>query len=131
MTSSAMAPVSIVMTLSAMSSCTNSTRAAEQRCPAESKAEAQTSLTSCSGRAEESAISAFWPPVSAISAAIEESRAARVRLIVQAVSVEPVKQTPATSGRVSKELPSTEPLHGTNCSTSVGTPASCSNLTAA
>ena len=58
------------ITLSAMSSCTNSTRAAEQRWPAESKAEPIASLTSCSGSAEESAISAFWPPVSAISAAI-------------------------------------------------------------
>src|SRR3546814_3084253 len=44
--SSAMAPASMVMTLSAMSSCTNSTRAAEQRWPAEVKAEAITSLTS-------------------------------------------------------------------------------------
>ena len=53
-----------------MSSCTNSTRAAEQRWPAEVNAEAIASLTSCSGSAEESAISAFWPPVSAISTPI-------------------------------------------------------------
>jgi hypothetical protein len=45
-------------------------RAAEQRWPADWKAEAITSLTICSGRAEESAIIAFWPPVSAISVAM-------------------------------------------------------------
>ena len=130
-TSSSIAPASIVMTLSAMSSCTNSTRAAEQRWPAESNAQASTSLTSCSGSAEESAISAFWPPVSAISAAIGALRAASVRLIVHAVSVEPVKQTPAIRRAVSSVLPSMEPLPGTNCSTPSGTPASCSSLTAA
>jgi hypothetical protein len=59
-------------------------------------------LTSCSGSAEESAISAFWPPVSAISVAIGALRAASVRLIVHAVSVDPVKQTPAISSRVSR-----------------------------
>ena len=81
-----------------MSSCTNSTRAAEQRWPAEVNAEAIASFTSCSGSAEESAISAFWPPVSAISTPIAASRAASARLIARAVSVEPVKATPATRG---------------------------------
>jgi hypothetical protein len=67
MRSSCMAPASISLTRSAMSVWTNSTRSAEQRCPAELKAEATTSRTICSGSADESAISAFWPPVSAIS----------------------------------------------------------------
>ena len=38
--------------------------------PADVNAEAIASLTSCSGSADESAISAFWPPVSAISTPI-------------------------------------------------------------
>src|SRR5581483_8755672 len=128
---SSIAPFSISITLSAMSSCTNSTRAAEQRWPAESNALAITSFTSCSGNADESAINAFCPPVSAISAAIGALRAASVRLMVHAVSVDPVKHTPATSGRVSNVLPSIEPLQGTNCSTISGTPASYSSFTIA
>ena len=67
MRSSCIAPASISLHWSAMSLCTNSTRSAEQRCPAEWKAEATTSRTTCSGSADESAIIAFWPPVSAIS----------------------------------------------------------------
>ena len=50
-----------------MSSCTHSTRSAEQRWPALSNAEVSTSATTCSGSARESTIIAFWPPVSAIS----------------------------------------------------------------
>ena len=49
-----------------MSSCTNSTRAAEQRWPALSKAERTQSRTTCSGSALESAIMALMPPVSAM-----------------------------------------------------------------
>ena len=128
--SSAIAPAIIPTTLSAMSACTNSTRAAEQRCPAEVKAEASASLTSCSGRAEESAISAFWPPVSAISTPMAASRAAMARLIARAVSVEPVKATPATRGSDVSAAPTLAPSPGTNCSTSAGMPASCSSFTA-
>src|SRR3546814_6206324 len=76
-----------------MSSCTNSTRAAEQRWPADWNAEAITSLTICSGSAEESAIIAFWPPVSAIKAAIAALRAASARLIDHAVSVRSEEHT--------------------------------------
>ncbi|KAG1529196.1 hypothetical protein G6F50_018163 [Rhizopus delemar] len=96
----------MVITLSAMSSCTNSTRAAEQRWPAEVKAEPMASLTSCSGNAEESAMKAFWPPVSAISTPMAASRAAIARLIARAVSVEPVKATPATRGSAVSAAPS-------------------------
>ncbi|MNC71198.1 hypothetical protein D3C75_1220920 [compost metagenome] len=64
---SAIAPRSIFRVWSAMSSCRHSTRRAEQRCPALSKAEDTTSTTTCSVRAEESTIIAFMPPVSAIS----------------------------------------------------------------
>jgi hypothetical protein len=55
--------------LSATSSWRNSTRNAEQRWPALSKADAITSRVTCSGNAVESTIIAFWPPVSAISVA--------------------------------------------------------------
>ena len=44
-----------------MSSCRQSTRSAEQRWPAESNAEVSASFTSCSGSAEESAISDVLP----------------------------------------------------------------------
>ncbi len=114
-----------------MSACTNSTRAAEQRWPAEVNAEASASFTSCSGSAEESAISAFWPPVSAMSVAIgPDARPASARLIARAVSVEPVKATPATRGSAVSAAPTVAPSPGRNCSTPSGMPASCSSFTA-
>jgi hypothetical protein len=58
------------------------------------------------------------------------SRAARVRLIVRAVSVEPVNTTPATRASWHNTAPSTRPDPGRNCKTRSGTPASCSSLTA-
>jgi hypothetical protein len=64
---SAIAPLSISTSRSAASSCTHSTRSAEQRWPALSKAEAITSATTCSVSADESTIIAFCPPVSAMS----------------------------------------------------------------
>ena len=57
-----------------MSSCRYSTRSAEQRWPALSKAEVSTSATTCSGSADESTIIAFCPPVSAISGTIGPGR---------------------------------------------------------
>ena len=71
--------------VSAMSSCTNNRRSAEQRCPALQKAEATTSSTTCSGSAVESTIIALMPPVSAISGRIAPSRAASARCSVCAV----------------------------------------------
>ena len=81
---------------SATSSCTQSSRSAEQRWPAERKAEATTSSATCSGSAVASTIMALMPPVSAISGTIGPSLAASARLIARATSVEPVKATPAT-----------------------------------
>jgi hypothetical protein len=79
MRSSCMAPrASISHTRSAMSACRNSTRSAEQRWPAELKAEATTSRTTCSGSAVESTIMAFCPPVSAISGTMGPRFAASV-----------------------------------------------------
>ena len=73
-------------------------------------------MTSCSGSAEESAISAFWPPVSAISGRSAASRAASARLIARAVSVEPVKATPATRGSLRQRRADVAPSPGRNCS---------------
>ena len=53
-----------------MSSCTKNSARAEQRCPAESKAERTTSRITCSGSALESAIMALMPPVSAMKGTI-------------------------------------------------------------
>ena len=132
MASSAIAPASMPTTLSAMSSCTSSTRAAEQRWPADVNAEPSASLTTCSGSEELSAIIAFWPPVSAIRVAMAPlSRAASARLIRRAVSVEPVKQTPATRGSRVSAAPTVAPSPGRYCNTSCGMPASCSSCTAA
>ena len=114
-----------------MSSCRNSTRKDEQRWPALSKAETITSFATCSGRAVESTIIAFSPPVSAISAGIGPSRAARARLMRAAVSVEPVKATPDSRGSANMIFPMRAPSPGRRCSTSPGTPASCSSRTAA
>ena len=66
---------------SATSSCTQSSRSAEQRCPAERNAEVMTSSVTCSGSAVASTIMALMPPVSAISGTIGPSFAASARLI--------------------------------------------------
>ena len=63
-----------------------------------SKADAITSRVTCSGSAVESTIIAFSPPVSAISGTIAPLRAAKWRLMVSAVAVEPVMATPANAG---------------------------------
>ena len=57
------------------------------------------SSTTCSGRAEESTIMQFWPPVSAMSLMMGPSRAASRRLMSRRVSVPPVKATPPTGDR--------------------------------
>src|SRR5471030_2575751 len=132
-TSSCIAPLSILMVLSAISSCRNSTRSAEQRWPALSKADEIASCTTCSGSADESTIMAFWPPVSAISGISADSctaRLASVRLISCATSVEPVKITPLTRGSSHRRAPTTSPRPGKNCSAARGMPASCSSSTA-
>jgi hypothetical protein len=115
--SSAIAPASMPITLSAMSSCTNSTRAAEQRWPAEPNAEPSASLTTCSGSAEESAIIAFWPPVSAIRVAIAASRAGQ-RAVDRARGVGGAGEaTPATRGSRVSAAPTVAPSPGRYCST--------------
>src|SRR3569623_1645051 len=96
MRSSANAPISMSITLGAISCCRNNTRRAEQRWPALLKAERITSFTTCSASAELSTIIAFWQPVSAISGTMAPSRAARARCSWVAVAVEPVKTTPLT-----------------------------------
>ncbi len=114
---------------SATSSCTNSSRSAEQRWPAERKAEVTTSSATCSGSAVASAIMALMPPVSAISGTIGPSLAASVRLIRRATSVEPVKTTPAMSACAVSTAPM-RPSPVTRCSALLGMPASCSRATA-
>ncbi len=72
-------------------------RRAEQRWPAESKADAITSAATCSGSAEESTTMALIPPVSAISgtgAPLAVSRPESCLSISRATAVEPVKTTP-------------------------------------
>jgi hypothetical protein len=56
---SSIAPFNIANMRSAISSCRQSIRSAEQRCPALSKADVITSATTCSGKAEESTIITF------------------------------------------------------------------------
>ena len=114
----------------AASSCTSRIRELEQRCPALWNAEASVSATTCSGSAEESTTIAFNPPVSAMNGTIGPSRAASAWLIARAVSYEPVNTTPATSGCRTSGAPTASPVPGTSCSTSRGTPASCSSATA-
>ena len=124
--SSAVAAFSMAMIRSAISSCRHSTRKAEQRCPAESKAELRTSATTCSASAELSTISAFWPPVSAISgigSPSAPSLCASARWMIRATSVEPVNNTPAISGWAVSAAP-TSPSPGSNLTTCSGAPAS-------
>ncbi len=103
---------------------------AEQRWPALWNAEEMTSRVTCSGSAELSTIIAFWPPVSAMNGMIGPSRSASVRLIMRAVSVEPVKTTPASSGCAVSVPPTTLPAPGASWTTSLGMPAWCISSTA-
>ena len=114
---------------SATSSCTQRSRSAEQRWPAERNAEVMTSSVTCSGSAVASTIMALMPPVSAISGTIGASFAASVRLMRRATSVEPVNAMPATRGSAVSAAP-TLPSPGTRCSASTGTPAACRMRTA-
>ena len=79
--SSRAAPAIISIMRSATSSCTNSSRSAEQRWPAERKAEVTTSSATCSGSAVASTIIALIPPVPQSAARSAPSFAASVRLI--------------------------------------------------
>ena len=96
---------------SAMSSCTKSTRSAEQRCPALSKAEVSTSATTCSAQRRGIDDHRVLP------AGLGDERhdrpgAARPasRLIARAVSVEPVKATPAMRGSATSGAPTASPV---------------------
>ena len=129
MRSVCIAPHNIIDTLSAMSSCRNSTRSAEQRWPAELKADATTSRTTCSDSADESTIMAFCPPVSAISGTMGPGLVARVWAIMRATSVEPVNATPAQRGSATSAAPM-RPPPGNKASASAGTPAACRKRTA-
>ena len=125
-----MAPLSMSRVCSAISDCINNTRRAEQRCPALRKAELITSSTTCSGRAVESTIMQFWPPVSAIKGIGPPGRWASCWLMVWAVWVEPVKAMPATLLSGISSLPICEPLPSTRCRAAVGTPALWNRRTA-
>ena len=81
------------------------------------------SRTACSGRAVESTIIAFSPPVSAISGVPGASFSAIVRAMVRAVSVDPVKTTPLTRGSAVRAAPTTLPRPGSSCRADSGTPA--------
>ncbi|MOA22221.1 hypothetical protein D3C78_1427670 [compost metagenome] len=121
------------MMRSAESSCRHSTRSAEQRWPALSKAEASTSATTCSASAEESTTMAFWPPVSAISGMgwpPGPRRWASDFCKVRATSVEPVNSTPCTRASPTRAAPTLVPRPGSSWSTPRGMPASHRRRTA-
>ena len=123
---SAIAPLSIAITASAPSSCRQRTRSAEQRWPALSKAEATTSVTTCSASADESTSIAFWPPVSAISGTGRPSpfrRPARLFCSSRATSVEPVNITPCDPRVADQRRADRLAGPGSSCSTARGTPA--------
>ena len=103
-------------------------RSAEQRWPADWKAEASTSRTTCSVSAVESTIIALMPPVSAMSTASGAAVSASVRLIACATSVEPVKTTPAMPGAAVSGAPTVGPSPGRSCSAAAGTPGRVQEL---
>ncbi len=111
-----------MITSSAISSCKNSTRSAEQRWPADWKPEEITSSTTCSGNAVESTIIQFWPPVSAINGTWSPPRSAKVCEISVPVCVEPVNMTVwmRSSGIIT--LPTSLPRAITACTTPSGNP---------
>ena len=101
------------ITRGAISSCTKSTRSAEQRCPALLKAEVTASTTTCSGSAELSTIIAFWPPVSAISGDLRVAPCERAAISL-ATAVDPVKATPAMRGSSTSAAPTVSPAPGSS-----------------
>ena len=68
----------------------------------------------CSGRAVESTIIAFTPPVSARKAVSIGEFSAILLLIFWAVSVDPVKQTPLIFLLDERIFPTTSPFPGIN-----------------
>ena len=88
-------------------------------------------MTTCSGKAEESTIIAFCPPVSAINGTNGPGRRANACAIARAVSVEPVNATPAIRVSATSGAPTLSPVPGSRCNTSPGMPASCNKRTAA
>ena len=62
-------------------------------------------MTTCSASAELSTIIALMPPVSAMNGTIGPGRAASDRAMVCAVSVPPVKATPAMRGSFTSAWP--------------------------
>ena len=104
-----------------MSSCTNSTRAAEQRWPALSKAERTASRTTCSGSAVESAIMALMPPVSAMNGTMAPRRSASACWIAQRGLVRTGEgDTPLMRVILDERLAEPSPPPGSRCSTSRG-----------
>ena len=105
---------------SAISSCRHSTRSAEQRWPAESKAEATTSATTCSASAEESTIMRILPAGfgdQRHGLPSDPSRPASCRWISRATSVEPVNITPRTRASATSAR-ADAPSPGSSCSAS-------------
>ncbi len=88
-----------------------------------------TSSTTCSGKAVESTIIVLSPPVSAINGTNGPFLAAKVRLILNAVAFDPVKDTPPQKGCSTNAAP-TAPSPTTNCNAPCGTPASNINFVA-
>lgn len=96
---------------------------AEQRWPALSKAEATTSLTTCSVRAEESTIIASRPSVSAINGIgrpCASKRPAMLRCRMPATSVGPVNITPRTRASFTSAAPTLFPWPGSSCTVRLG-----------
>ena len=128
--SSRAAPSIISIMRSATSSCTQSSRSAEQRWPAERKAEAMTSSVTCSGSAVASTIMALMPPVSAISGTIGPSLAASARLIARA-DLGRAGEGDARHARIGDERRADLAVARQRAAArSRGTPASCRSATA-
>ncbi len=128
--SSRAAPAIISSMRSATSSCTQSSRNAEQRWPAERNAEVITSSVTCSGSAVASTIMALMPPVSAISGTIGPSLAASVRLMTAGDLGRAGEGDAGNTRHRPISMAPTLPSPGTRCSALAGTPASCSSRTA-
>ena len=99
---------------SATSSCRHNTRSAEQRWPAESKADAARRPTTCSGSAEridDHRVLAAGLGDQRDRRAVRGQRPASSRSISRATSVEPVNTTPCTRGSATSAAP-TSPVAG-------------------
>ncbi len=116
---------------SAISSCTSSTRSAEQRCPREAEAPEHNVVHRLLQRRQGlSTIAERRPPVLTVNGMIGPTRPASVRPMARAVSVPPVKAMPDMRVSATSATPIVSPLPGTGAARHAECPPRAATATA-